>query len=357
MRFAAHSRAARPSTIFGGQRLALFFLCLGFLCGCSSEPMPWQTELRGEAMGTTWSVKIVTLGRPDTEREQFWGRVVTERLEEVNTLMSTYRDDSEISRLNAAPAGTAVGLSAPTVEVLELSRRISEESGGAFDITVGPAVDAWGFGAAPFENPPAESVLSQLRERIDWQRIELAETSATKGTNDVETNLSAVAKGYAVDRVAEALLNVGENNVMVEVGGEVRVSGHNVSEASWRVAVERPEALPNTVHRIVELDSGCLATSGDYRNSYEWEGQRYSHTIDPRTASPVAHELASVSVHHPSCADADAYATTLMVLGPEEGLRFAQERNLASLFLVYSEDDGVAESMTDAFAELLHPES
>ena len=279
-------------------------------------------------------------------------------MEAVNTAdVDVPRRFSEISRLNAAQAGETVAFSGPTAEVFAISERISEESEGAFDITVGPAVDAWGFGSVPFENPPPAAALAELRERIDWRQIEIFEGGARKLADRVETNLSAVAKGYAVDRVAEALAELGENSVMVEVGGEVRVSGLNVEGARWRVAVERPEALPGTVHRIVDLESGCLATSGDYRNSYEWEGQRYSHTIDPRTASPVAHELASVSVHHPHCADADAYATALMVLGPEDGLRFAQDRNLASLFLVYSGDEGVTESMTDAFAALLNPQS
>ncbi len=307
-------------------------------------------------MGTTYSVKLVLTAEPSGNELEVWHDAIRARLDEVNDLMSTYLDTSEISRFNQASPKTAVDLSAPTAEVLRVAEEISAESKGAFDVTVGPAVDAWGFGPEVFTSPPDEATLESLRARIGYRRVSLHGASATKDTAGVELNLSAIAKGYAVDRVAGALDELGHANYLVEVGGEVKVRGKNFDRAPWRVAIERPEARQGSIHRVLPLEQGCLATSGEYRNSYEWEGRRYSHTIDPRTAAPVDHLLASASVHHESCARADAYATALMVLGPDEGVRFAQEADLAALLLVYNSDT-VTESMTDAFAQLLETRS
>ena len=328
-------------------------------CAPEDTSALWEVQLSGQAMGTTYSVKLISTSPVSEQETELWSGLISDRLEEVNQLMSTYLDSSEIQTLNRSPIGERVPLSPPTLEVLKLSRRLSDESDGAFDITVGPAVDAWGFGAEIMDTPPSATEIIELQNRIDYRGIDLGEGQATRLAN-VEANLSAVAKGYAVDRVAIALNEIGITSYLIEVGGEVRVKGTNSNEAPWRVAIEEPEARPGAIHRTIELTEGCLATSGDYRNSYEWEGDRYSHTLDPRTAAPVTHRLASVSVLHSRCAEADGYATVLMVLGPEDGLRFAQKRNLASLFLVYNGESGTDESLSPAFAnrfELPNPSS
>lgn len=307
-------------------------------------------------MGTTFTVKVVVDDSPPTPAvEEQVRQAVTATLERVDGLMSTWREDSEISRFNRHREATPFLLDPESFEVLRLAQEVSRASGGAFDVTVGPLVDAWGFGSAPApELPPPDDVVEALREATGFELLVLdaEERTATKLRPGLRVDLSAIAKGWAIDRVADDLAALGRSRFMVEVGGEIRVAGTGPEGGSWRLAVEQPAPGRRAIQRIVELSAGALATSGDYRNFRELDGVRYSHTIDPRSGRPVRHALASASVIHRRCTLADAWATALMVLGPGDGLRLAQERNLAVLLLVYDEG-GVRELVSPAMRPFL----
>ena len=310
----------------------------------------------GATMGTTYTVKVVAPAGADSLSggRAAVAAAITARLDEVDRKMSTYRADSEVSRFNRHSSDAPFAISPGTAAVLAVALRISRETGGAFDPTVGPLVDAWGFGPGDADGrpdgPPPEAV-ARLRERVGHEWVELPPGGGAlrKLRPDVALDLSAVAKGYAVDRVAEALVGLGLANYMVEVGGEVRVAGRNAAGTPWRIGIEQPWAGARRVERVASLPGGAMATSGDYRNFRQLGDRRRSHLIDPRTGYPIEHELASVSVVCDNCLEADGYATALMVLGPEEGFEFARARGMAALFLVRTAGDGVAERGTPAF--------
>lgn len=332
--------------------LAALLACLP---GCTRTPeSPGAILLDGETMGTTWSVKIVPEGGGaiDAARREELRRLVQGRLDEVNAKMSTYSPESELSRLNAWPESAPFSLSRETVEVLSIASEVAEKTGGAFDVTVGPLVDAWGFGPGlRTGTPPDEATIAALREGVGFRLLEISAGDSTvrKARPEVRCDLSAVAKGYAVDRVADALESLGIGRYMVEVGGEIRTRGTNDRGVPWRIAIEKPDPLGRSIERIVPLSGLSMATSGDYRNFFEREGRMYSHLIDPRTGRPVAHALASVTVVHERCALADAYATAILVLGPEEGYRFSVEEGIAALLIERDAAGGVAEKETPAF--------
>lgn len=318
---------------------------VGLVPSCAQ--VPEEVLLQGPTMGTYYRVRVVAEAG---DREVIRG-LVEERLDAVDRAMSTYRDDSEISRFNQLAAGESLVFSEETWAVLALAWRVREASGGAFDPTVGPLVDAWGFGAPGRDaepTPVADDRLAEMRGAIGAIELLSQERRVLKLEDGAALDLSAIAKGWAVDRVSEALTDANYTNHLVEVGGEIRTSGLSPAGDPWRIAIERPptsfdQAVPEPpnatrplgLQQVLEFTDGSLATSGDYRNYWERDGVRYSHTIDPRTGRPVEHALASASVFHESCAVADAYATALMVLGPEEGLRWANQNDIATLLLAY----------------------
>jgi len=305
-------------------------------------------------MGTWYRVKLIT-GEPlaPNSRAEF-EELVLDRLTEVDGALSTYRPDSLVSRFNRSQPGEAVPFDSVSGRVLTLALAVAEETEGAFDPTVGPLVDAWGFGPdGPRDRPEADR-LAALRERVGWRLLRFRDGDLSKTAPGVEIDLSAIAKGFAVDLVAESLAaREGLLGVMVEVGGEIRVAGLNRERRPWRLAIESPTTGTRGIQRIVELTGLAIATSGDYRNFWESEGRRYSHIIDPGTGAPVTHRAASVSVIAPECAVADAYATALLVMGPERGLEWARDWNVPVLFLVYNDEGGVDELATAEMARHL----
>lgn len=317
---------------------------------------PAEHYFAGPTMGTEYHVKIVA--DLDPARRDQAARAIEEALGRVNALMSTYRPDSELSRLNRHEGPEPFPLSPETAAVFAAALEICAETNGAFDITVGPLVNAYGFGPDAYTDPPDTALIAELRGRVGCHLVALDPARATvaKARPDVYCDLSAIAKGHGVDAVAAALDNLGIARYMVEVGGEVRARGANLRGQPWRIGIERPDTAARGLHRAIPLRDTAMATSGDYRNFREIDGRRVSHTIDPRTGRPVAHDLASVTVLHPECARADAYATALMVLGPELGAAFAEEKNLAALFLIHTGDGPIQERATPAFDQLTHPD-
>ena len=334
-------------------RALSFAVAAAMATACGSRPQaPPTFELSGSTMGTRYVVKVVG-GGGDVEAERALAELVEAELTHVDELMSTYRAESELSRFNRHADLTPFAVSEATFEVFAEAARISDWTDGAFDITVGPLVEAWGFGASPASAPPSDVQVESLRQRVGFAKLQLdaSTRSVRKLDPAVEGDLSAIAKGYAVDRVAEALEAAGFPRFMVEVGGEVRVGGTNDAGAPWRIAIEQPDAV--SFQTIVPLVDAAVATSGDYRNFYEWEGGRVSHTIDPRTGRPVEHALASVTVVSGRCVTADALATALSVLGPDDGYRFAVANDVAALMLTRWAGGGFDERSTPAFQRLL----
>jgi thiamine biosynthesis lipoprotein len=310
---------------------------------------------QGPTMGTTFVVKVVADGLSQ-ERQLQIQDLIGIRLEDINSKMSTYLPDSELSRFNRSRDTTPFPVSEETFQVFRQALELGVLTDGALDITVGPLVNAWGFG--PVEQAPtvpSDEHIIDLLDRVGYTKLELdPDGPAIRKTEPLlYCDLSAVAKGYAVDRVAEALEAEGIFEYMVEVGGEVRTSGENDAGTAWRIAIERPVPGRRTVQRIIPLSGLAMATSGGYRNFYEVDGVRISHTIDPRNGRPIAHELAAVTVADKTCVRADGLATGLLVLGPDEGYDRAVALELAALFIIADESDRFREKATPAFERLI----
>ncbi|WP_246840995.1 FAD:protein FMN transferase [Hahella sp. CCB-MM4] len=302
-------------------------------------------------MGTWYHVKWSDEGL-DADTEEVSSGILS-KLQEVDLLMSTYKPESELSRFNQSEPDVWFALSKPTTEVFDIAHEVSQKSGGAFDVTVGKLVNMWGFGPQykPTQVPSDQDIAKALSEvGFDVLELDTASQKIRKNT-PVYVDLSAVAKGYAVDRVALYLESLGIKGYMVEVGGEVRTKGVKPDGSKWRIAVESPVVGERRVQDVLELEDMGMATSGDYRNFYEEGGIRYSHTIDPRTGRPIKHSLASVTVLDPSVGYADAWATAMMVLGEEQGFEVAVKQNMAVLFLV-KDGSGFKELATPGFKKL-----
>ncbi len=309
-------------------------------------------EFSGDAMGTRFVVKLVA---PSLTRGEYaeLAAAIVERIETVNDALSTWDPDSEISRFNAHESTSAVPASGAFRTVLKAARAVGEESGGAFDITVRPLVQAWGFGdGARAPGGPTPEELAALRERVGHDRVRVGINSVAKRRGDVVVDVSAIAKGFGVDEVSRELVSRGHPRHLVEIGGELQARGQRADDTPWRVAIEEPDSEGRAVHRLLSISDTGMATSGDYRAWYEEDGVRISHTIDPRSGLPVRHGLASVTVLHPETMYADAWATALSVLGPEEGHRLASSRGLAAYFIIRAEDGTFRTSWTPAFESL-----
>lgn len=335
-------------------RAAIVNLFLALLLASCSSQAPREYVFSGETMGTSYGVKVVfNVPRSSVEKAQL-GEEIEITLEQVNRLMSSYRDDSDVSRINAAEPGQLVVISPQTFEVISEAQRISQLTDGFFDITVGPLVDLWGFG--PLfrfnENLPDELEVFAAKKQVGWNYLSLEEGVINK-SQVVHVDLSAIAKGYAVDQVSKLLKSRGVESFLVEVGGEISVSGHNKSGNDWVLGIERPDYTQRKAFATLSLQGHSLATSGDYRNFYESNGQRYSHTINPKTGYPVKHKLASVSVIARACMEADALATALMAMGEIDGYQYAVQHGINAYF-IYRENDRFESVFTPGFKPFLN---
>jgi thiamine biosynthesis lipoprotein len=339
------------STKQGFSRAALV-ACAGaalLLSACSRSS---SVTYSGETMGTTYTIKVCRLPK-NVDADQL-GVEIDQRLSEISRLMSNYQADSELSRLNDFNDGGWFPVSMEMVFVLERAREVSDATDGAFDVTVGPILRLWNFGPGRegVDRIPSDAEIEAAKQQVGFEKIDLRRepSEVRKQQADLEIDLSAVAKGFAVDEIEDLLLSHAVVDYMVEIGGEVQTGGLNDRGEPWNIAIEAPIAEIRQIHRVVPLTKMGMATSGDYRNFFEIEGQRYSHIIDPRTGRPVSHNLVSVTVLHPSCAIADAWATALLVLGPDEGFQVADGQQLAVLFIMRTED-GFEEKRTPRFDE------
>lgn len=310
------------------------------------------SEFRGLTMGGTFSVKIVT---PKDELEtpglHDVDRALRSSLDRIEGLMSTWDRDSELSRFNRSTSLQPFPVSPETFEVFKWSIDVGTLTGGALDVTIGPLVDAWGFGpAGPRNALPSNEEIARLREATGLDRIELNPAALTvrKTRPEVRCDLSSIVPGYAADRLAAVLADRRFTDFLIDVGGEVRTRGRNEAGAPWQVGVERPVLHGDAIQRLVPISDLAITTAGDYRKYREVGGQRVAHILDPRTGRPLTHRLASVTVIDPLAVRADAFDTALMVLGMDEGFALATRLNLAALFIERT-GEGFSERATPRF--------
>lgn len=309
---------------------------LAALSGCFGDGSV-EVKYRGSAMGTSWIVKVNSSEGYSAELAE----QIQEELDLVDSLMSNWIETSDVQRFNDAEPDSCVAVSSPTQLVMLFSQRVHSLSSGAFDITISPLIELWGFGTEFVEAElPLEEDIEAQRQNVGMSHIRVNAKELCKSDVPVQVNLSAVAKGYAVDRVAELLDTKELTNYLIEVGGELRARGENGRGSYWVVGIEQPSDNLglSTVQTALPLIDSAVATSGDYRIFFEADEVRYSHIIDPTTGYPVTHNAASVTVIADSSMAADAWATALLVLGPESGIELANEKGLKALMILRAEE-------------------
>lgn len=327
----------------------LFLISLLALAACGSESRLPQYELSGNAMGTTFNITLVDPA--EDFADEALRSSIDATLERINNLASTWKPDSQLSLLNDQQTTDWIAVSDELCAALESALEIGRLSDGAFDITVGPLVNLWGFGPdGMVTTPPSDEALASVMESVGYDLVDTRceQPAVRKAHARVYVDLSGWAKGHAVDKVAMLLDDEGFTNYLVEIGGELRVRGHNAARENWAIAVEAPSTLQRRPHSVLRVTDTSVATSGDYRNYFEHDGVHYSHTIDARTGRPVSHDLAAVTVVNESAAFADAMATALLVLGPEAGPVLATNQQIAGYFLVRNAS-GIEELTTPEF--------
>ncbi|MES2148705.1 MAG: FAD:protein FMN transferase [Pseudomonadota bacterium] len=286
-------------------------------------------QLAGASMGSSWSAQLVA-----DQVHGLAGRIQAQ-LDQVVKQMSHWEASSQLSRFNGAPAGSWHALPPEFAAVLDYALQLAGQTGGAYDPAAGALVNCWGFGARqrydePGFEPPSQGAIDTLLAHRQALRRDASGRVLQPG--GVQLDLSSIAKGFAVDQMARCLERAGHHHYLVEAGGELRGAGVKPDGTPWWVALEAPPGI--TDDTVLALHGLAVATSGDYRRNFEHGGQRLSHTLDPRSGRPIANQVASVSVLHPQCMAADALSTALSVLGPEAGLAYAEQHELAARFLV-----------------------
>ncbi|SDS37215.1 thiamine biosynthesis lipoprotein [Halopseudomonas xinjiangensis] len=301
------------------------------LTGCfnSAEPV---LEVTGSTMGSSYSIKWVGVG--DSPEPAALQASLEAMFEQFDREVSGWREDSDLASFNASPVGACRQIPESLVDLVKAAESLNQRSGGAFDITVGPLLDLWGFhGPVGKHVLPGDDELRHALERVGQHHLRLDGDQLCKDA-DVLLDISGLAAGYMVDEVVEHLGVHGITSYMVEITGELKAAGLKPGGSPWRIAIEEPRDDDRVAQLILPLDGYGVSTSGDYRNFFEYEGKRYSHTFNPRSGTPVMHQLAAVTVLHPSTMQADGLSTVLHVLGPEEGWEFALAHDVAALFVV-----------------------
>lgn len=320
------------------------------LAGC--QPAERIEVLAGPTMGSTYTIKYVATST--TPAADAAGVAVQAILDEVDRQMSTYRDDSDLSRFNRLPAGSCASMPGPVLELVRYAGELYRLSDGRFDISIQPLLNAWGFGPGSRAYAvPSAAQLDEARQRMGYQHIRIEGDQLCKEI-DLQLDLNSVAAGYTVDRIAGQFERMGIDRYMVEVTGELLAKGKKPDGSSWRIAIEQPQGGgERVVQRVLEIDGWSVNTSGDYRNYFEQDGVRFSHTLDAKTGAPIVHNLAAVTVVDRSAMAADGLGTVLMVLGKEQGMAFARQHQIAALF-VTREADGF-ESYSSPLFEQMFP--
>lgn len=359
MTLAVNSTGSTNKT--GLQRASFLFLALIkiglllLLSGCEQGLQKYSFS--GATMGTSYHVTLVA--EPEQVSDDLEQQLQS-RLDQLNQTFSTYLVDSELNQLNRSPLGKAFSVTPDLMQVLVLAKQTHQQTNGAFNPAVGPLVDLWGFGSVDTgDQIPSQLAIEEHLRAIDLSALALdVDQNKVVRQQPIRLDLSAIAKGYAVDQLTEFLLGLGLSDCLVEVGGELRLSGRNQQGELWRIGVKKPDPdyTQTNAQVLLRLTDVAIATSGDYRNYFEKNGRRYSHTIDPRTGRPVEHNLASVTVVTDNAARADALATAYMVMGLASAINLANQQEIAAYFIV-KEGDGFVARLSTAFVRYVGNET
>jgi thiamine biosynthesis lipoprotein len=316
--------------------------CVLLLSACGAAA-PQVTLLSGQTMGSAWTVKLAGALPHDAAALRTG---VQAQFDAVDAALSTYRADSALSRFNAAPHDQWQALDPELFAVLHYALQLAAISDGAYDVTIAPLVDLWGFGPDPArEAAPSPAAIEQARTLVGWRQVELdAQARRARRPPGVRVDLSSLGKGRGVDRVAAWLDSQGVQHYLIDLSGKLRSRGQNAQGHAWRVAVEKPEAdaasgEPNITDAVVELRDESVASAGDYRRYFESGGRAYSHLIDPATGQPIDHRTGSATALAPDCMAADAWATLLTLVPQERALQLADANGIAALLVVRDESD------------------
>ncbi|BBN80703.1 FAD:protein FMN transferase [Pseudoalteromonas sp. A25] len=332
--------------------LLIFMILLVTGCERNETQQLQPLIINGKTMGTSYNIKAFPSNEQITAAQL--KKQVDEVLIAVNQSMSPWVKDSEINRFNSFADNEFMPISDDFRAVIAESIRLGKST-QTLDVTMGPLIDLWGFG--PDKRPtkrPSQAQLDDMRSRIGVDKLILNEQGLAKTIAGLEVSFSATAKGFGIDKVASLLEQSNIHNYMVEIGGELRLSGSKPNNKPWVIAIEQPDAPmgQRQVHKELKLHDTGIATSGDYRIFYEMDGETFTHLIDPATGMPVKHDLVSVTVLHPSAMTADGLATALTVMGTQRAKEYAQQHNLA-VYLISKSDDGLVTYASEAFKPYL----
>lgn len=323
------------------------------LSACKNEAAD-VIRLSGATMGTAYSIvardKSGHLNTHDVQS------VVDQALLEIDASMSNWRADSEISQFNAQSGTDLFDLSPALARVMQTAQDVHNASSGRFDTTIGPLIELWGFGATGTQHVPTREAIAE-RQLLSGQStvLELAAGAMRKKESAAHIYLAGIGKGYGADHVGRAIEALGVGDYLIEIGGDLYAKGLNPDDVPWQIGIEAPQVSDRTVFDVVGLSGMGLATSGDYRNYFEKDGQRFSHLIDPTTGRPVTHKTASATVLADNAMLADAWSTAMLILGRERGLDIAHANNIAVQFIEYTSDGGTGQfkdTASDSFREL-----
>lgn len=336
--------------------ILIFAISAIFLIACNKAPE--QITLKGKTMGTTYTVKYIDNGElQNLQKPEEVQKTLDDLLKQVNNEMSTYQPDSQISRFNAMQeVNKAVQISPDFAKVVREAIRLNRVTEGALDVTVGKLVNLWGFGPDKRLNKaPSAEQIAALAPSVGIEKLSVSDNSLMKSVPNLYLDLSSIAKGFGVDKLAEHLESLGLANYLVEIGGELRGKGKNLQGVDWRIAIEQPTLAQGQAAQItVPLHNLGMATSGNYRNYFEDEqGNRLSHIINPKELRPVSHKLASITVFAPTTMTADGLSTGLFVLGPEKALEVAEREKLA-VFLIIKNGEAFETKMSREFEKLIN---
>jgi thiamine biosynthesis lipoprotein len=346
---------SRRAVLAQAARLAVAAPLLTLL-GCDEfDSSSDRVSFWGVTMGTTYRVAIT--GGLDLPKHDRLQQMVETVLETINGQMSTYRAASELSKFNGVGQASWFDVSPQIAGVVATALEISRLSDGAFDATIGPLVNLWGFG--PYKQTaraPSQDQITSALENTGHHHLHVnsLQTAIRKRRPDLHVDLSGIGKGFAVDQVAEVLAGAGAKNFLVDIGGDMIVRRHSPAQAPWRIGIEQPTTTVGNIRRVINIGDGAVATSGNYRNFFEAGGSRFSHIIDPRSGAPVKHNLASVTVIAPSTEEADGWSTALMVLGADDGFELAKKLGLSAFFITRTGNRLVDRSTSDFQRFLVH---
>lgn len=325
--------------------IPIFFL----LTACNQKQK--ETHINGSTMGTYYSIKYVTQNKTISAADLKAN--IDKRLLKINQQMSTFIPNSELSIFNQSTKDTPIKVSAATLKVISEAIKINRLTLGGLDITVGPIVNLWGFG--PNHKPekiPSNAKIASTLKNIGIDKLTIKNNFLIKSNSKLYVDLSSIAKGYGVDEIALYLESLNIDNYLVEIGGELKVKGKNGQNKLWKIAIEKPVANLQSVQKIIVPKNMGVATSGDYRNYFEENGTRYSHTINPKTGRPITNHVVSVTVIARSCMQADGLATGFNVLGGEKSLNIANSLNIA-IYLIEKTPAGFKEFISNDFKQYL----